>query len=205
MSAQIPEITDKESLSRLLDRIGRMARGVQYCHGLNPAQWDSLRFVAQANRFSQTPGALAVFLGTTKGTASQTLNALEKKGYLKRVPDPDDKRVRHIEITDEGQALLAEDPLNFLDLAIERLPDEVVDTMKQGLNALCANMQSRCGGQGMGICDACGHFEGATDNGNMRCGYKQAELSCEDAKRFCINFNPVEAPAVDARIAEGDA
>ncbi len=66
MSAQTPEMTDKESLSRLLDRIGRMARGLQYCHGLNPAQWDSLRFVAQANRFSQTPGALAVFLGTTK-------------------------------------------------------------------------------------------------------------------------------------------
>lgn len=199
MSAQPSDIADKESLSRLLDRIGRMARGLQYCHGLNPAQWDSLRFVAQANRFSRTPGALASFLGTTKGTASQTLNALEKKGYLKRVPDPDDKRVRHIEITEAGDVLLAEDPLNCLDLAIEKLPKEVVDTMAQGLNALCTNMQSRCGGQGMGICDTCGYFEGATDDGNMRCGYKQADLSCEDAKRFCINFDPSEKPTADAR------
>jgi DNA-binding MarR family transcriptional regulator len=199
MSAQSPENMEKESLSRLLDRIGRMARGLQYCHGLNPAQWDSLRFVAQANRFSRTPGALAVFLGTTKGTASQTLNALEKKGYLKRVLDPEDKRVRHIEITENGKALLAEDPLNCLDLAIERLPEEVVGTMKQGLNALCANMQSRCGGQAMGICDSCGHFEGTTDDGNMRCGYKQADLSCEDAKRFCINFDPQTTQTIDAR------
>lgn len=193
MSTQAPDNTDKESLSRLLDRIGRMARGLQYCHGLNPAQWDSLRFLAQANRFSRTPGALAVFLGTTKGTASQTLNALEKKGYLTRVTDPEDKRVRHIELTAEGESLLAEDPLNCLDLAIERLPAEVVDTMAQGLIALCSNMQARCGGQDMGICTSCGHFQGPTEDGNMRCGYKQADLSCEDAKRVCINFEPMAA------------
>lgn len=195
MSTQETEITEKESLSRLLDRIGRMARGLQYCHGLNPAQWDSLRFLAQANRFSRTPGALAVFLGTTKGTASQTLNALEKKGYLRRVPDPGDKRVRHIELTEAGEALLADDPLNCLDLAISRLPDEVIDTMAEGLNQLCSNLQSRCGGQDMGICNACGHFQGATSEGNMRCGYKQAELTCEDAKRFCINFESGDGSA----------
>ena len=191
MSTQASDNADKESLSRLLDRIGRMARGLQYCHGLNPAQWDSLRFLAQANRFSRTPGALAVFLGTTKGTASQTLNALEKKGYLTRVTDPEDKRVRHIELTADGKLLLAEDPLNCLDLAIERLPADVVDTMAQGLNALCSNMQTRCGGQNMGICTSCGHFQGATEDGNMRCGYKQADLSCEDAQRVCINFDPM--------------
>ena len=192
MGTQPSDNADKESLSRLLDRIGRMARGLQYCHGLNPAQWDSLRFLAQANRFSRTPGALAVFLGTTKGTASQTLNALEKKGYLTRVPDPDDKRVRHIAITPEGEALLTEDPLNCLDLAIDRLPGEMIDTMAQGLTELCTNLQARCGGQDMGICDSCGHFQGATDDGNMRCGYKQADLSCEDAKRVCINFDPID-------------
>jgi DNA-binding MarR family transcriptional regulator len=189
MSTQPLENADKESLSRLLDRIGRMARGLQYCHGLNPAQWDSLRFVAQSNRFSRTAGALALFLGTTKGTASQTLNALEKKGYLTRVPDPDDKRVRHIELTPAGEELLAEDPLNCLDLAIDRLSGEVVDTMARGLSELCTNLQARCGGQDMGICTSCGHFQGSTDDGNMRCGYKQADLSCEDAKRFCINFD----------------
>ncbi len=191
MGSQVTDNAGKDSLSRLLDRIGRMARGLQYCHGLNPAQWDSLRFVAQANRFSRTPGALAIFLGTTKGTASQTLNALEKKGYLTRVPDPDDKRVKHIELTQAGAELLAEDPLNCLDVAIERLPAAVVDTMAKGLGELCANMQARCGGQDMGICTSCGHFQGATDDGNMRCGYKQADLSCEDAKRVCINFDPL--------------
>lgn len=193
MGTQPIDNADKESLIRLLDRIGRMSRGLQYCYGLNPAQWDSLRFVAQSNRFSRTAGALALFLGTTKGTASQTLNALEKKGYLTRVPDTDDKRVRHIELTPAGEEILAEDPLNCLDLAIDRLSDDVVDTMSRGLHELCANLQTRCGGQDMGICMPCGHFQGSTDDGNMRCGFKQEDLSCEDAKRFCINFDPSDA------------
>lgn len=163
---------------------------MKYCHGLNPAQWDCLRFIGQANRFSRTSGALALFLGTTKGTASQTLNALEKKGYLSRVPDPDDRRVRHIELTELGARLLDEDPLNCLDKAISNLPPAIVDSMSEGLNQLCDDMQLRCGGQDLGICQTCGHFEGETKGGNMMCGFKQAELSCEDATRFCVNFLP---------------
>ena len=50
MCAQATDNINKEELTRLLDRLGRMSRGLQYCHGLNPAQWDSLRFLAQANR-----------------------------------------------------------------------------------------------------------------------------------------------------------
>ena len=117
-----------EELTRLLDRVGRMARGLQYSHGLNPAQWESLRFIANANQLSRTPGGLAAFLGTTKGTASQTLKALEKKGYVRGVANGSDKRVRHLAVTDAGRALLNEDPLNCLDRAIRGLePQFVVD------------------------------------------------------------------------------
>lgn len=192
MTAQMPDHKNEnraENLTRLLDRIGRMARGLQYCHGLNPAQWDSLRFIARANRFSRTPGALAAVLGTTKGTASQTLNALEKKGYLTRVPDPDDRRVRHLEITEQGAALLADDPLNCLERAIARLPDDLSAAFEDSLTRIGIDMQMRCGAQqDLGICEKCGHFEGPTEAGTMRCGLKQATLTCEDAERYCVNF-----------------
>lgn len=184
------DIVKKEDIFRLLDRICRMSRGLQYCNGLNPAQWDCLRFIGQANRFSRTPGALAAFLGTTKGTASQTLNALEKKGYLSRIPDPEDRRVRHVELTKLGSSLLAEDPLNCLDQAISNLAPDIVDSMSVGLSQLFSDMQSRCGGQDLGICESCGHFEGETKAGNMICGLKQAELSYEEATKFCVNFSP---------------
>jgi DNA-binding MarR family transcriptional regulator len=179
-----------EILTRLLDRVGRMARGLQYSHGLNPAQWDSLRFVARANELSRTPGGLAVFLGTTKGTASQTLMALEKKGYVRRVAHKSDKRVRHLAITEEGAALLNEDPLNCLDRAVRGLEPQLSESLSSALTQLCGEMQSRCGSTDFGVCTRCGHFEGETSGGNMRCGLKNIDLACADAGKLCVSFKP---------------
>jgi len=181
-------------LTDLLDRIQRMTRGLQYAHGLNPAQWDALRCIARANRYSRTPGALAQFLGTTKGTASQTINALEKKGLLTRCADPEDKRVRQIVLTGAGEALLARDPLNCLDLAVEKLAPDVAEIVTAGLARLSADLQERCGGADVGVCVQCGHFGGPTGDGGARCGLKQADIPVADVGKICVNFriaNPV--------------
>jgi DNA-binding MarR family transcriptional regulator len=188
-----PQLTGKhEDLTRLLDRVGRMARGLQYSHGLNPAQWDSLRFVARANQPSCTPGGLAAFLGTTKGTASQTLKALEKKGYVRRVANESDKRVRHLAITEAGEALLNEDPLNCLDVAVRGLAPELSESLSSALAQLCGEMQSRCGSTEFGVCTRCGHYEGETTGGSMRCGLKGMELACTDAGKLCVSFKPAD-------------
>jgi DNA-binding MarR family transcriptional regulator len=175
-------------LTDLLDRINRMARGLQYAHGLNPAQWDALRFAARVNKYSRSPGALARFLGTTKGTASQTINALEKKGLLTRQADPEDKRIRQIVLTPAGEALLARDPLNCLDVAVRNLTPEVADVIAAGLGQLTRDLQDRCGGNDVGICFQCGHFGGVTRDGGARCGFEQADVPCEEANKLCINF-----------------
>lgn len=181
-----------EDLTRLLDRVGRMARGLQYSHGLNPAQWDSLRFVAHANQLSRTPGGLAAFLGTTKGTASQTLKALEKKGYVRRVANESDKRVRHLAVTDAGWALLNDDPLNCLDLAVRSLEPQLSQSLASALTHLCGEMQNRCGSTDFGVCTHCGHYEGETADGNMRCGLKNMDIPCADAGKLCVNFKPAD-------------
>ena len=184
-------IEKHEDLTRLLDRVGRMARGLQYSHGLNPAQWDSLRFVARANQLSRTPGGLAAFLGTTKGTASQTLKALEKKGYVRRVANETDKRVRHLAVTDAGRALLDEDPLNCLDHAVRSLQPHLSESLASALTHLCGEMQNRCGSTDFGVCTRCGHYEGETTGGNMRCGLKHMDLTCTDAGKLCVSFKPI--------------
>lgn len=174
----------------LLDRISRMTRGLQYAHGLNPAQWDALRYLARANSYSRTPGGLAQFLGTTKGTASQTINALEKKGFLTRCADPDDKRVRRIVLTGDGEALLARDPLNCLDIAVRNLDPAVADIVANGLGQLSSALQDRCGGTDVGVCLQCGHFGGPTTDGGARCGLKQADIPFAETGKVCVNFNP---------------
>ena len=64
----------------LLERVSRLARAASFEHGLHPAQWEALRYLASANIFSNSPKALARYLGATKGTVSQTLAALVAKG-----------------------------------------------------------------------------------------------------------------------------
>lgn len=184
------------TLADLLQRISRTARGLQYAHGLNPAQWEGLRFVAGANRFSRTPGALATFLGTTKGTASQTLIALEKKGYLARRSDHGDRRVAYLEPTSAGEAMLANDPLRLLDEVAASLPADEATALRCGLERLTRKLAARNGGCEMGVCKACGHVQGPVADGNaVMCGLKQAELSASEATRLCINFIAGEGSA----------
>lgn len=55
-----------------------------------------------------TPRAITELLGFTKQAASQLLDAMERDGYLRRQPDPDDARAKLVSITPKGARLLAE-------------------------------------------------------------------------------------------------
>lgn len=66
----------------------------------------------------------ANFQGTTKGTASQTVAALVRKGYLERVADKNDRRVHRLVLTESGTELLDQDPLQALAQAVDRLEEQ---------------------------------------------------------------------------------
>jgi len=83
-----------------------------------------LRYFDEATLERKTVTGYAHFQGTTKGTASQTVAALVRKGFLHRVGDKQDRRVHRLMLTDEGQALLKNDPLQDLSHALEILNQE---------------------------------------------------------------------------------
>ena len=111
-------------LARLIEQVGKAAYNLGYTPGLNPAQWAALRYFDEATIERRTVTGFAQFQGTTKGTASQTVAALVRKGYLRRVSDKQDRRVHRLMITDEGQNLLRVDPLQDLGKALETLEQE---------------------------------------------------------------------------------
>ena len=80
-SESLPSVPALRAAS-LIDRLGRLMRSGEHAGDLNPAQWEALRYLARANRFSRTPAALAQYLGSTRGTVSQTLIALEDHGRI---------------------------------------------------------------------------------------------------------------------------
>jgi len=189
-----PERDREESLAGLLGRMGRMARGLQYAEGLNPAQWECLRFLASANRHSQTPGALAVYMGSTKGTASQTVIALEGKGLLRRVHGRPDRRVTTIEVTEGGNELLSRDPLLSLRRVLAGLPNDVAQSLVVGLTHLMHELTERHGWRSFGVCPECGHFRRAEGGGAAHCDKLKINLEIGETDRICVDFQLYMTP-----------
>ena len=179
------------SVSELLDRVGRVTRGLQFVDGLSPAQWEALRFLSRANRYSCGPSALADFLGTTKGTVSQTLIALENKGYLRRLRTERDRRAVRLELTPAGRALLQRDPLLVVDDAVAGLPAGERDAITEGLDRLLRDVQQRLGANDFGVCATCSLFaaEGAAGehDGPHRCGLTNEPISDGETRLICVS------------------
>lgn len=53
----------------------------------------------------RTQAALAEAIGADKTRIIATLDELQHHGYIERIPDPDDRRVRLLEITEAGRSL----------------------------------------------------------------------------------------------------
>lgn len=178
---------DSSRVAVLIDRLARITREIQFVEGLNPAQWEALRFVARANRYSRTPSALAEFLGATKGTASQTLIALEQKGYVRRVRSEVDRRQIDLTLTDSGRELLAKDPIRGVEQAADQIPGETSSTLVDGLTQLLDGLRSRHAIKEFGVCRQCNMLR--TDEKHMQqCGVTGEPLSNGDVDHICINY-----------------
>ena len=92
-----------ERLSELL-RVDSRQAGAE--HGLQPVQLEALHYLSICNRYSDTPMAVTEYLGQTKGTVSQTLKVLERKGLLSKQRDKNDKRISHLKVSSKGKRLL---------------------------------------------------------------------------------------------------
>lgn len=177
----------ESSLATLVGRLQRAVHGLQFTDGLNPAQWEALRYVARANRYSRKPGALAVFLGTTKGTASQTVKALEAKGYVDRVPTRRDRRAVRIELTAKGASLLKRDPMREVARVAGAWDKRDLVMMTGLLTRLLRGVQDGCGGREFGVCEDC-RYLGPGAAGEFCCGLNGDRLEASEMARLCINF-----------------
>ena len=106
-------------------------------HGLNPAQWAALRYIAQ-RAGEQEPPTISGFARlrlTTPSSASQTVSSLVRLGLVTRASAAD-KRQRPLELTVEGHALLKRDPLRHLASLVAGLSTESLGVFSGVLNVV---------------------------------------------------------------------
>ncbi len=168
--------------ANLIERLGRLIRSGEHAGGLNPAQWEALRYLARANRFSRTPAALADYLGSTRGTVSQTLIALESKGLVEKQKSETDRRSVSVAMTPAGARTLASDSVRELAREIESSADAVA--LAAELDATLRGILRSRGSKSFGVCQTCRYFQRKTSGG--LCGLLNEPLSHAESDAICV-------------------
>ncbi len=128
------------AVSELLEQIGRLTHARGFSAGLNPAQWSALRYFHRANDTARTVTSFARYHASSHGTASQTISALVRKGYLKRRAVPDNRRTHRLDLTDTGRELMSEDPLAVLSEAVRGLTAEERLTLASSMDVILRHL-----------------------------------------------------------------
>jgi DNA-binding MarR family transcriptional regulator len=169
-----------------LERLARLLRQAGHAKGLNPVQWEALRYLARCNALSNSPGAMARFLSTTKGTVSQTIKALEKKGLISKQVDPKDSRGVLLCLTDAGRQRLEDDDQQVVKADIAELPDKTRRRFDRALDALVEQARLRQNEPSFGTCLSCRYYREATSTTAAHCMKVNAAVSVTETALICI-------------------
>ena len=172
---------DQTRIRDLIDRIARLSAADEWSDDINPTQWVALSYLARANRFSRAPSQVAEFMAATRGTVSQTLKALARKGLISEIRSALDKRWISYSITDEGTAVL--NRKTIIDEAASDLDDRIVGHLADGLEALLRQALAARGKRAFGICASCRHYKMQAAGGY--CMLLQEQLTQTDSAKIC--------------------
>ncbi len=180
----VPVIDTLERLCTLL-RTDVRQRGLP--HGLRPVQVEALLYLGRCNRYSDTPLAVTEFLGSTKGTVSQTLKVLEREGLLTKSADSEDRRIVRLRLTPAGRKL--SEALAIPPTLEQALVDDPVSTdrLSAELRRLLTGMQRAAGHKTFGTCHTCRFF--SREASGFRCGLTEEPLTTADSMLICREHN----------------
>lgn len=169
-----------------LERLSRLLRQAGHAQGLNPVQWEALRYLARCNALSHSPGAMARYLGSTKGTVSQTVKSLAAKGLLSKQTAGQDQRGIALYLTAAGRALLVNDATQVLHADISELSDKTRRRFDRALQALLEQERLRQGEPSFGTCLDCKFYREASTGLAAHCMKVNATVSEAEANLICV-------------------
>lgn len=150
-----------------------------------------LEYLSFCNKYSDTPAAIANYLGMTRGTVSQTLIILEKRAFIKKNQDSSDKRVFHIQLLPKGlNTLKKAKPTELFQRATRILQESspIIDGEEVFVEALIA-LQKANDSNSFGVCKTCKNFTRKPKG--FFCELTQEKLSKKDSEKICQEHIPI--------------
>jgi DNA-binding MarR family transcriptional regulator len=93
-------------LMRLSEVLDRELAAIAAEHALKPGQFQVLAALRRRHPAMMTPTELNHAALLTSGAMTPLLDRLEQKEYVRRLPDPNDRRGVLVELTQEGQKVI---------------------------------------------------------------------------------------------------
>lgn len=181
--------------SLLLERLGaliqRSVRDDAARHGLLPIHLQVLLFLMRANRYSDLPirQPVAEYFGITRGTVSQTIAVLERKGLLTR--EADARHGKRVGLADRRRQVSLEPELGRTRRAGALRTGCEAATLESTLRNLLSVMQRSNGQRAFGLCRECAHF--LTEQSGARLRLTHEPLATEQTVRICREWSAAKA------------
>lgn len=188
-------------LMDLVVRLGNMMRAESRRVGaeaqLAPVHVEAMIYLAGANRYSNTPQALGEYLGLTKGTVSQSLLLLDRRGLIERYQDDIDRRVVRLRLSATGEQFLYEAAPQqaWLQATRDISPNRIRNAVS-ALRETLATLQTDTQRSQFGTCPSCRHFERLSARA-YRCGLMGDRLSGPESRKICWIYE-VKGGAIDS-------
>lgn len=165
----------------LIERLARLSAGAVWEGDLNPSQAAALDYLAKANRFSRSPSHVAEYLASTRGTVSQTLKSLVRKGLLAEAPTAGDRRSIRYRLTEMARERIHR--ASPLEEAGRRLPAPQRADLADGLAELLHEALRARGMRSFGVCRTCRHHRAGANGAH--CTLLKVDLKPEEAGQIC--------------------
>ena len=185
------------ALLQLVERLGNLIRAemrrVIGQEGLQPVHLEALLFLNLANRFSNTAQALADYLGVTKGTVSQSLLLLDRRGLIERYEDEVDRRVVRLRLSEQGEQMLIEmQPASLWQSATRNISANRIRNGVAALRETLYMLQSYNGARTFGVCNTCIYCQRKSQR-THHCALFAELLSGPETRLICREHVPKSA------------
>jgi DNA-binding MarR family transcriptional regulator len=180
-------MNNNKRIKEMIDRLGRINAADEWGEDINPTQRTALSYLARANRFSRSPSQVSDFMTATRGTVSQTLKVLARKGLIAEIRSEYDKRSISYSITEKGEALLQK--TGTIENAVSLLNDDESSLLLGGLETLMRNVLKQRNFKAFGVCETCKHH--LRKSHGLVCDLLGEPLSPAEAKKICHEYSEV--------------
>ncbi|MFS4583519.1 MarR family winged helix-turn-helix transcriptional regulator [Phaeobacter sp. C3_T13_0] len=166
----------------LINRLARIDATSGWSDSLNPAQSAALDYLANANRYSRAPSHVAEFLGTTRGTMSQTLKALARKGLVTEERKEGDRRSISYNLTADGKAFAG--VASAISDALAGMKEKEIAALEATLETTLRTALAARGDRAFGLCKTCTFHDATSAHGY--CTLLDLPLKRGDPDLICV-------------------